>query len=67
VDRVMSFNRVGWLPWLVNGRIMRRRNFGKLQLKLYDSLIWLWRRVDRWLPLPGLSIIAIARKPDGKP
>jgi glycosyltransferase involved in cell wall biosynthesis len=64
--RVLSFNRAGWLPWLVNGRVLRRRRIDKLQLKLYDSLIWAWRRVDPLLPMPGLSIIAVARKPDGK-
>jgi hypothetical protein len=25
--------------------------------------VWLWRRVDPVLPWPGLSLIAVARKP----
>ena len=63
VTELISFNRVSVLPWLFNSRVLRRRNFGKLQLKLFDSFIWLWRRLDRFVPLPGLSLIAVARKP----
>ena len=63
VDRLLSFNRAGLIPWLVNGKLLRRRRVNKMQLKLFDSLVWLWRMLDRALPMPGLSIIAIARKP----
>jgi len=64
IERIFSFNRIGLWPWFLNGRILRRRSFGRLQLKIYDSMIWLWRRLDRCLPWSGLSLIAIARKPD---
>ena len=63
VERVVSFNRSGFLPWLVSGRILRKTRFGKLQLKIYDSFVWLWRILDQIVPLPGLSIIAIAKRP----
>ena len=63
IERLISFNRVGVLPWFLNGRILRKTRFGKFQLKIYDSLVWLWRIVDRLIPLPGLSVICIARKP----
>ncbi len=62
IERVFSFNRVSVFPWFFNGRILRRRNFSKFQLKIYDSLVWLWKVIDRWLPWRGLSIIVIARK-----
>jgi glycosyltransferase involved in cell wall biosynthesis len=62
IERVFSFNRVGVFPWFFNGRILRRRNFSKFQLKIYDSFVWLWKLIDRWLPWKGLSIIVIARK-----
>ena len=65
VIQVRSFNRVGSLVWLLNSWILRRKNLGKLQLKLFDSLIWLWRRIDRFLPLPGLSLIVVARRGEG--
>ena len=63
IDRIAGFNRIGFLPWLVSGRILRRTRFGKLQLKIFDSFVWLWRILEHILPLPGLSIIAVARKP----
>ena len=64
VERIFSFNRIGVLPWFVSGKILRRRTFDRLQLKIYDSLVWLWRILDRVLPLPGLSIIAILQRPN---
>ncbi len=63
VERLFDFNRISCLPWLVSGRILRRRRFGLIQLKIFDSLVWLWRILDRALPLPGLSIVAVARRP----
>ncbi len=63
VERTASFNRIGLLFWLINGTLLRRKRLNKLQLKFYDSFVWLWRILDRVLPVPGLSIIAIARKP----
>ncbi len=65
VERILSFNRIGVLPWLVSGKLIRRTTFGRLQLKVFDSLVWLWRVLDRVLPLPGLSIIAILERPGG--
>ena len=49
--------------WWFNGRVLRRRHFGKLQLKVFDGLVGLWRHVDHWLPWSGISLIAVARKP----
>ena len=63
VERLFDFNRISCLPWLVSGRILRRRRFGRVQLKIFDSLVWLWRILDRVLPLPGLSLVAVARRP----
>ncbi|MEJ5367520.1 MAG: glycosyltransferase [Bryobacteraceae bacterium] len=63
VERIFGFNRVTRPGWWLNGRILRRRTFSRLQLWLFDHLVWLWRRVDGWLPWPGVSLIAIGRKP----
>lgn len=63
VDRLFEFNRIGLLAWLFNGRLLRRTRLGKVQLKIYDSLVWLWRRIDRGFPWPGLSLIAVLRRP----
>ena len=67
VEKIIPFNRVSLLPWYINTCILQRTNFSKVQLKLFDSLIWLWRRIDRFLPLPGLSLIVVAQKPAAPP
>lgn len=63
VVKAFTFNRIGLPAWWLNGRVLRRRSFGRIQLKLYDALVWLWRLLERILPWPGLSLIVVARKP----
>ncbi|HCR18002.1 MAG TPA: glycosyl transferase [Candidatus Latescibacteria bacterium] len=63
MERVFSFNRAGLLTWFVIGKILRRKRFGKLTLKFHDSLVWLWRILDKILPLPGVFLVGIAIKP----
>jgi glycosyltransferase involved in cell wall biosynthesis len=62
VEHLRHFNRAGVPGWWLNGRVLRRRHFSKLQLKLYDSLVGLFRRLDHVLPWGGLSLIAVARR-----
>ena len=62
IEKMFNFNRVGVLGWFLNGVILRRRRMAKLQLKMYDLLVWLWRCLDCLLPWPGLSLVAVARK-----
>jgi glycosyltransferase involved in cell wall biosynthesis len=63
VERVLRFNRVSRPAWFVSGRILKRRNLEWNQMKLYDSMVWLWRKIDRFIPWRPTSIIGIARKP----
>ena len=62
VERILDFNRISRPAWYVNGRIMRRKTIGRIQLGIFDRLVWLWRRIDSLLPWPPTSIIAIAVK-----
>jgi len=62
LESIIQFNRIGFWGWLINNKIMGRVEIPKYQMKFYDSLVWLWRRIDNKLPWPGLSLIAIARK-----
>jgi glycosyltransferase involved in cell wall biosynthesis len=64
VEKTFHFNRIGVCGWLTSGKILRRKQLPKFQLKVYDSLVWLWRRIDWLLPWHGLSVIAVARKPE---
>jgi len=63
VEKTFTFNKTSVPMWYINGRILKHRTFSRIQLKIFDSLIFLVRRVDRFLPWKGLSVIAIARKP----
>ena len=62
VDGIVKFNRPGVPAWWLNGRVLRRKTFGLAQIRMLNLLTPLFRRIDRWLPLPPLSLIAILRK-----
>ncbi len=63
VQSMIAFNRAGSLTWAVNSLLLRRRGFGLFQVKLAGWLSPLWRALDHVLPLPGLSLLAVATKP----
>jgi glycosyltransferase involved in cell wall biosynthesis len=63
VEKVFNFNRIGVVGWALNGKLLGRKQMAKYQLKMFDSLVWLWRRVDWLFPWHGLSIVGVARKP----
>ena len=57
-------NIVGVLPWLVTGRVLRRRTLTPTAVVLYDRLVTPWvRRLERhWSPPLGQSVLAIAER-----
>jgi len=59
VKEVLRFNRVGTAAWWLNGKLLRRRSFGLLQIVALNVLTPLFRLVDRALPFPPLSLIAV--------
>jgi glycosyltransferase involved in cell wall biosynthesis len=63
VERVLEFNRVSLPGWYLNGKLLGRATISPFQLRQFDRGVWLWRRIDRFLPWGPASIIAIARKP----
>lgn len=62
VHTVFGFNRVGTPAWWINGRLLHRATFGLAQIMFLNLLVPLLRRLDPWLPLPALSLIAIYEK-----
>jgi glycosyltransferase involved in cell wall biosynthesis len=67
VEKTLDFNRISRPGWYVSGKILKRTTLGALQMKLFDQLVWLWRRIDGPLPWPPTSIIAIATKAERVP
>ncbi len=61
VEQVLPFNRVGTPAWWLNGRLLKRRHFGLGQIVLLNLLTPLFRLVDRALPFPPLSLVAVLR------
>lgn len=62
VAKLIEFNRVGTAAWFLNGKILRRRSFGLAQISALNLLTPLFRVVDRGLPLPSLSLVAILER-----
>jgi glycosyltransferase involved in cell wall biosynthesis/phospholipid N-methyltransferase len=59
VREIVRFNRVGSPAWWLNGKLLRRRSFGLFQIAALNVLTPLFRLVDRALPFPALSLIAV--------
>ncbi len=66
LEKMIEFNRVGVVAWWVNGRLLRRRTFGLWQIKALNFMTPVFRAIDKVLPLPPLSLIAVIRKPPSK-
>jgi glycosyltransferase involved in cell wall biosynthesis len=65
VKELLPFNRAGTLAWYINGRLLKRRGFGLVQVKLLNQLTPILRRIDGVLPLPPLSLIAVLTRAPG--
>ena len=42
---------------------MKRRTFSPIQLKIFDAMLPIFRRVDRAWPWTGISVIGVGVKP----
>ena len=62
VERIFDFNRVAVPGWWLNGRLLRRKNFSRVQLKGLDTAMPILRRIDHLWPWRGLSLIGIGVK-----
>jgi glycosyltransferase involved in cell wall biosynthesis len=62
VQEILSFNRISRPAWAISGRVLKRRVLSVRSMAIFDRLVWLWRKIDRLLPWPAVSIVAIGRK-----
>jgi glycosyltransferase involved in cell wall biosynthesis len=63
VERIFDFNRFSVPGWWFSGKVLRRKTFSRVQLKVLQMTMPVLRRLDSLLPWGGLSLIAIATKP----
>jgi glycosyltransferase involved in cell wall biosynthesis/phospholipid N-methyltransferase len=59
IRELVHFNRVGRPAWWLNGKLLKRRDFGLGQIMALNLLTPLFRLVDRALPFDALSLIAV--------
>lgn len=64
LEYLASFNRASVPGWWWNGKVLRKRHFSRVQLKMLNGLVPVLRLLDRVLPWQGLGIVAVARRPD---
>jgi len=62
LDSVFAFNRITYPGWILNGRLLRHTTFSATQLGWFDRLVPIWRRIDRYLPWPPTSLIAVGTR-----
>ncbi|MFH1641352.1 MAG: glycosyltransferase [Nanoarchaeota archaeon] len=66
IKYLKTLNKIGMLGWFINGSLLKRTRFSKIELKIYDCFVWFWKLVDPFLPWPGQSIIAVGEKSTNK-
>jgi glycosyltransferase involved in cell wall biosynthesis/phospholipid N-methyltransferase len=62
VKELLDFNRIGTVAWYLNGKLLRRRSFGLGQVLALNLLTPIFRLVDKLLPVPALSLIAVLER-----
>jgi len=58
-----DFNHFAVPGWYVNGKVLEKRSFSRVQLKVFNMLVPVLRRFDSLVPGRGLGIIAVATRP----
>ncbi len=65
VEKIFDFNRVSVPGWWLNAKLLRRKRFSRVQLKMFDVVMPILSRIDRLWPWGGLSIIGVGVKDQG--
>ena len=59
-----GFGRLGAIGWTVSGHLLRRRHLSPRQMIWFDRLLPVAKLLDYVLPVPGMSLIMVGRKPE---
>ncbi len=59
IEKLFDFNRFSVPGWWFNGKVLRKKKFSRVQLKVLNSMMPIMKRIDRWWPWGGLSIVGI--------
>jgi hypothetical protein len=56
-------NALGALGWWANGRLRRQETPSSGQLRLFNRIVPVIKRVERAMPMPfGISLLAVAQR-----
>src|SRR5258708_3641311 len=59
-----QFSRLAALSWGVSGHLLRRRHLSPGQMIWFDRLLPVAKLLEYCLPVPGVSLVMVGRKPD---
>ena len=59
-----QFSKLGALGWAMSGHLLRRRTLSARQMTWFDRIMPIARILDHVLPVPGMSLIMVGRKPE---
>lgn len=63
INKIKYFNLFGTFGWFITGKVLKNRYLSSRLLSLFDSLVPLFRTVEKLLNHPfGLSLIVICKK-----
>lgn len=60
--KTMNFNSLGAMGWFVSNTLAGGESLGSGKVRLFDSTVPLFKRLEKVFPLPGLSVIGVARR-----
>jgi 2-polyprenyl-3-methyl-5-hydroxy-6-metoxy-1,4-benzoquinol methylase len=64
VQGTSSFNFFSIPGWWLNAKMLKRNNISRWQLKLFDTFVPFFRLVEAVIPLPGMSLLVVAKRVD---
>jgi glycosyltransferase involved in cell wall biosynthesis len=67
VEKSFNFNVLAIPAWWINSCLLKRESMGRYQIKIFDMLVPLLKPLEALFPLPGLSLVCIARKTAASP
>jgi glycosyltransferase involved in cell wall biosynthesis len=62
VEAMLGFNRISRPGWWLSGKVCKRKTISRLQLRIFDRLTPVFRRIDAYVPWSPTSLIAIGRR-----
>lgn len=63
IEKLRYYNLLGISGWFINGKIFHRRSFPVLQTILFDRIVPMLSRTEKyWAPQWGMSLFVVARK-----